>query len=227
MRTLSILILLFLTIQMSSCSKDFLYEKDNLSELGKDTIFVLGVGEKQTLQISLPKPANGEFTIVQYPKFMTFDSMKGNFTDGTTMFSFTSTYDIENYKNTGRNKGFLILDIKGYGRVRYVVLLSLKLTAGFLQYFNDTIKFDTQKTKEFMFVNRGNSPVNWSITSGPSSVTADKMSGTINPSGVETITFTVNWGDMSPGSRISWITFQADGAGTFQIPVTWEVLSQP
>lgn len=223
--TLYIILTTLLFLHFNSCSKNFLYEKTDLMEMNPDTIFIISASEKHNKQISISSSINAEYTIAQYPKFMKFDSMKGSFTSGVSMFTFTSVPDLDYFKNNGITIGQLVLDVKGYGMVGYTVKISnsTQQATGNIKFYDTAINFGTEQSKEFALYNDGTGTATWSITNLPNWLTANKMSGALIGGALETIIFTVNRNSIPSGHHTSSVSFSFNETSSFFLSVSMDV----
>lgn len=223
--TLYIILATLLFLHFNSCSKNFLYEKTDLMEMNPDTIFIISASEKHNKQISISSSINAEYTIAQYPKFMKFDSMKGSFTSGVSMFTFTSVPDLDYFKNNGITIGQLVLDVKGYGMIGYTVKISnsTQQATGNIKFYDTAINFGTEQSKEFALYNDGTGTATWSITNLPNWLTANKISGALIGGALETIIFTVNRNSIPSGHHTSSVSFSFNETSSFFLSVSMDV----
>lgn len=105
-------ILLFLT----ACSNDFLDEKPGIAGISPNPIYISDeTTGLQEMIISIPEIKNAHFEIRQFPKWMSFQRMEGNFSDGIAEIRYEILFNELYY--TEYSNGELYIDVQGLGLI--------------------------------------------------------------------------------------------------------------
>lgn len=187
MKRISQLLISVLTIlSVFSCSDEFLDKNKNTSYINSDTIFITNKQISVDLDYSLLPLTDKTYTIAQLPKWLSFDSMHGEITDGK--FTALALVDSQNPIITpvGKYKTQITLRVDDFG---YVVIPVAYLNYGnpTLQVSANRITFESLNTKTLSISNTTSGLLAWKLTNTPDWLVLSKKQGTLLYGQSETI----------------------------------------
>ena len=166
-KTLFITGFLILLISVISCSDDFLSKNKKNLIACSDTLFIDLNQDKIETSVHLPVNGNAGYRIYSQPKWLAFDAMHGNVTDGNVSLSISIVKsEVPSFQV---NSGTLILDVEGSGLVYIVISYSPNNhnSSPHLQCSVSSLNFESVNTLSFTIGNSSEELLTWSITGMP------------------------------------------------------------
>ena len=236
-KSIHIILSLLASICLWSCNNDFLEEnKKTLVGAFENTILLYNSDDPyRTITIEYPALQNKKYAVWQYPQWMQFGALEGEFKNGTTELTFR--LNIENDYPGSSLSGSVILNIDNFGHVQ--------IDVSYHNIGNPAIEVSCQnidfgkKSEEIDFVirNTGDGDLRWSVVDYPEWITSPEYTyygqwgGIIYRGGYVQTRVRCIRGDLVPGIYTGDIVIESypqgfirqDNKQITKIPVSMEV----
>ena len=166
-RLIYITFCLFTGLCFGSCNSDFLEEnKKTLIGSLEEPILIYDSNDlNKTVELEYPSLQNKKYTIWQYPQWMKFDALKGEFKDGHAELKFRMNIVTDHIGN--RLDGVIVLDVENLGCVEIYVLY-YTLGSPIVNISPSSLQFGREQEEAFFDIrNIGVGDLSWSIISCP------------------------------------------------------------
>ncbi|MGF7138566.1 BACON domain-containing protein [Roseimarinus sediminis] len=214
-----------------ACSDNFLNDTPQITQTGEDTIFIEQPDVSKSVTLRLNSSDNIPYAVFQYPYFMRPSSMTGDFKEGSTIFTFWSSYDINDWRNQGGIEGQLVLLLENNEAISYTVKVPERneLPEDYAVAFNpSSLHFGTTSERSVAMNNNGSHQISWNIESLPDWLSTAAYSGTIAAHSSYDMYFVVNRIEKPNGSYYGYVRIALDGnpANIVEFEVSMEVNEQ-
>jgi hypothetical protein len=219
----AIIVLMIATIAgFYSCNNDFLNENQVVTNEMYDTIYISNLSQPFNVTVQLPTSGNDEYQIVQLPQFIDISPLQGTLNNGSVMLHF----DLKEEKipvGTGSYIMPLTFEVAQLGLISYN-LVFYNLGNPTIEASPSAFYLENNKSGSFELVNHGDGILVWEIAGKPGWLEISKDNGVLESHFMETVSFTVDHSDLSPGDYTGSIQIISNATnGTYYIQVNIKV----
>ncbi len=194
----------------SSCDDSFLENQGMNTDFLPDTLYVMNDITVQDLELNYEPAGNSNYTILQFPGWLDFESLDGKFNNGKTYLNFTTNNE-PYFGQLGVYEGRIEMKINEFG------ILSLPVV-----YFNfgnpamslstTNIEIGEEFTYSFLIQNTSNDILYWELDTLPEWLKVSEQNGLLGAKETATLVFMVERKDLENGEYTDVITIHCNAA---------------